>query len=42
MQKIKTTIKKVLVYLAHRQAQKQDKVRIQRNHEQIRLILQDL
>ena len=35
-------IKKVLIYLAHRQAQKQDKVRNQHNHEQIKLILQDL
>ena len=42
MKKKKSTIKKVLDYLAHRQAQKQDKVRKQHNREQIRLILQDL
>ena len=35
-------IKKVLIYLAHRQAQKQDLLRKQHNREQIKLILQDL
>ncbi len=35
-------IKKVLIYLTHRQAQKQAKVRQQHNREQIKLILQDL
>lgn len=35
-------VKKVLIYLAHRQAQKQVKVRRQHNREQIKLILQDL
>lgn len=35
-------IKKVLIYIAHRQAQKQAKVRQQNNREQINLILQDL
>lgn len=35
-------IKKVLIYLAHRQAQKQDLLRKQHNREQINLILQDL
>lgn len=35
-------LKKVLIYLAHRQAQKQVKVRQQNNREQINLILQDL
>lgn len=35
-------IKKVLIYLAHRQAQKQAKIRQMHNKEQIRLILQDL
>ncbi len=34
-------IKKVLIYLAHRQAQKQRKVRQQHNREQLKLILQD-
>ena len=34
-------IKKVLIYLAHRQAQKQRQVREQHNREQIKLILQD-
>ena len=35
-------IKKVLIYLAHRQALKQDLIRRQNNREQIKLILQDL
>ena len=35
-------IKKVLIYLAHRQAQKQAKVRKLKNRQQIKLILQDL
>lgn len=35
-------IKKVLIYLAHRQAQQQDKVRKLNNRKQINLILQDL
>ena len=35
-------IKKVLIYLAHRQAQKQDLLRKQSNREQIELILKDL
>ncbi len=34
-------IKKVLIYLEHRQAQKQRQVREQHNREQIKLILQD-
>ena len=34
-------IKKVLIYLAHRQALRQRKVREQHNREQIKLILQD-
>lgn len=34
-------IKKVLIYLAHRQAQKQRKVRQKHNREQLKLILQD-
>lgn len=42
MKKKKSTIKKVIVYLTHKQSQKQDKVRKQHNHEQIKLILQDL
>lgn len=35
-------IKKVLIYFAHRQVQKQDLLRKQHNREQIKLILQDL
>ena len=35
-------IKKVLIYLAHRQTLKQDNVRKQTNREQIYLILQNL
>lgn len=35
-------IKKVLIYIADRQVQKQDLLRKQHNREQIRLILQDL
>lgn len=35
-------IKKVLIYLTHRQAQKQDIARKQTNRYQINLILQDL
>ena len=35
-------IKKVLIYLAHRQALKQDLLRKQHNREQIALILKDL
>lgn len=35
-------IKKVLIYFAHRQAQKQAKIRQLHNREQIKLILQDL
>lgn len=35
-------IKKVLIYLVHRQAQKQIKVRQQNNRKQIKLILQNL
>jgi hypothetical protein len=34
-------IKKVLIYLAHRQAQKQNQIREKHNREQIKLILQD-
>lgn len=34
-------IKRVLIYLAHRQARKQNRVREQHNREQIKLILQD-
>ncbi len=39
---MKHLIKKVLIYLAHRQAQKQDLLRKQANREQIELILKDL
>ena len=35
-------IKKALIYLAHRQALKQDLIRKQSNREQINLILKDL
>lgn len=35
-------IKKVLIYLAHRQALKQDLIRKQTNREQINLIIRDL
>lgn len=35
-------IKKVLIYLEHRQARKQDLIRKQNNRKQIKLILQDL
>lgn len=35
-------IKKVLIYLEHRRAHKQDLIRKQNNREQIKLILQDL
>lgn len=35
-------IKKVLIYIADRQALKQDLLRKQHNREQIKLILQDL
>lgn len=35
-------IKKVLIYLAHRKAHKQDLIRKQTNRKQIKLILQDL
>lgn len=35
-------IRKVLIYLAHRQAHKQDLLRKQANREQIELILKDL
>lgn len=34
-------IRKVLIYLVHRQAQKQNQIRQQHNREQIKLILQD-
>ena len=34
-------IKKVLIYIAHRQALKQRQVRQQHNREQLKLILQD-
>lgn len=34
-------LKKVLIYLVHRQAQKQRQVREQNNREQVKLILQD-
>lgn len=34
-------IKKVLIYLEHRQAQKQNQIREKHNREQIKLILQD-
>lgn len=34
-------IRKVLIYLGNRQAQKQRQVREQHNREQIKLILQD-
>lgn len=34
-------LKKVLIYLEHRQAHKQRQVREQHNREQIKLILQD-
>lgn len=39
---MKSLIKKVLIYLVHRQALKQDKVRRQHNREQIDLILRNL
>ena len=42
MQKKKSFIKKVLIYIAHRQAQKQDLIRKQNNHLQHRLIIKDL
>ena len=42
MQKKKTLIKKVLIYLAHRQAQKQDLIRKQHNRIQHSLIIKDL
>ena len=35
-------IKKALIYLAHRQAQKQDLIRKQTNRQQINLIIKDL
>ncbi len=35
-------IKKVLIYFAHRQAQKQAKIRQTHNREQVKLILKDL
>ncbi len=35
-------IKKVLIYLTHRQALKQDLIRKQTNREQINLIIKDL
>lgn len=35
-------LKKVLIYIAHRQAQKQVKVRQLNNRKQVNLILQDL
>ncbi len=35
-------IKRVLIYLVHRQAQKQVKVRQQNNRNQVKLILRDL
>lgn len=35
-------IKKALIYLAHRQALKQDLIRKQHNREQINLIIKDL
>lgn len=41
MQK-KNIIKKVLIYLAHRQAQKQDLIRKQNNRIQHSLIIKDL
>ena len=34
-------VKKVLIYLAHRQALKQRQVREQNNRQQVKLILQD-
>lgn len=42
MQKKKTFIKKVLIYLAHRKALKQDLIRKQNNRIQHRLIIKDL
>lgn len=34
-------IKRVLIYIAHRQAQRQNQIREKHNREQIKLILQD-
>lgn len=34
-------IKKVLIYIAHRQALRQNRIREKHNREQIKLILQD-
>lgn len=42
MQKKKNLKEKVLIYLAHRQAQKQDLIRKQNNRIQHRLIIKDL
>lgn len=39
---MRSLIKKVLIYLVHRQAHKQDLLRKQSNREQIKLILKDL
>ena len=39
---MKKLIKKVLIYLAHRQAQKQDLIRKQNNRIQHSLIIKDL